>query len=90
MLRSIVLATVVATIGAIVVAMGGLAVATPAKAAEGPWCALLNFGVDLSEDCQYRTLEDCRQTIIAGFRGFCNPNPRWQPVNAAPHRRRKG
>jgi len=47
MLRSMMLATVVATMVAIVGTMGGLAVATPAKAAEGPWCALLNFGADL-------------------------------------------
>ena len=82
MLRVIMLATVAV--------VGGAAAATPAKAAEGPWCALLNFGADLSEDCQYRTVEDCRQTIIAGFRGFCNPNPRWQPVRAEPRRPRKG
>jgi len=50
----------------------------PARAGEGPWCALLNFGSDLTEDCQYRSIDECRQTIIAGFRGFCNPNPRWQ------------
>jgi Protein of unknown function (DUF3551) len=51
--------------------------ARPASAQEGPWCALRNFS-DLSEDCQFRTLEECRVTIIAGNRGFCNPNPRWQ------------
>jgi hypothetical protein len=22
------------------------------RAAEGPWCAILNFGSDLAEDCQ--------------------------------------
>jgi hypothetical protein len=48
-----------------------------ASAQEGPWCALRNFS-DLSEDCQFRTLEECRVTIVAGNRGFCNPNPRWQ------------
>jgi hypothetical protein len=25
-----------------------------------------------------RSLEMCRQEVIAGNRGFCNPNPRWQ------------
>ncbi|HYC18043.1 MAG TPA: DUF3551 domain-containing protein [Pseudolabrys sp.] len=67
----------------IILAIGVLAaiqLANPgqARAGEGPWCALLNFGSDLSEDCQYRSLEECRLTIISGFRGFCNPNPRWQ------------
>jgi len=59
------------------------------RASEGRWCALLNFGSDLSEDCQYRTFEECRGTVIAGFRGFCNPNPRWQGelVNVRPWRK---
>jgi hypothetical protein len=35
-----------------------------------------NFGSGISEDCQFRTLEECRVTVIAGFRGFCNQNPR--------------
>ena len=67
--------------------------ASPSSAqvsSEGPWCALLNFGSDLSEDCQYRTFEECRVTIIAGFRGFCNPNPRWQGEVAKQRPRRKG
>jgi hypothetical protein len=61
----------------------------PARANEGPWCALLNFGSDLSEDCQYRSLEECRVTIISGFRGFCNPNPRWQGDVVKSRSRRK-
>ena len=59
-------------------------------ATEGPWCALRNFGSDLSEDCQYRTFEACRETVIAGFRGFCNPNPRWQGDVSSPRPRRRG
>ncbi len=62
----------------------------PARASEGPWCALRNFGSDLSEDCQYRTLEECRLTVIAGIRGFCNPNPRWHGEVVNPRSRRKG
>jgi len=67
--------------------------ASPSSAqvsSEGPWCALRNFGSDLSEDCQYRTFEECRVTVIAGFRGFCNPNPRWPVEPANPRSRRKG
>ena len=63
-------------VAALVLAAGCLN-ARPASAQEGPWCALRNFS-DLSEDCQFRTLDECRVTIIAGNRGFCNPNPRWQ------------
>jgi len=63
--------------------------ARSARANEGPWCALRNFGSDLSEDCQFRTFEECRLTVVAGFRGFCNPNPRWQGemVKSRPHRK---
>jgi hypothetical protein len=62
---------------------------SPVHASEGPWCALRNFGSDLSEDCQFRTFEECRVTVVAGFRGFCNPNPRWQ-TQVEPRKPRKG
>jgi hypothetical protein len=32
----------------------------------------------MHENCSMRSLEMCRQEVIAGNRGFCNPNPRWQ------------
>ena len=65
-----------------------MAASTPARAAEGPWCALLNFGSDISEDCQYRSLEQCLPAVTSGFRGFCNPNPRWHGTDE-PRPRRK-
>jgi hypothetical protein len=61
-----------------------------AQIVEGPWCAIRNFGTDIYEDCQFLTLEECRVTVIAGFRGFCNQNPRWQSEPAKPRPRRKG
>ena len=66
-----------------------LAASAPARAAEGPWCALLNFGGDISEDCQYRTLEQCLPAVTGGFRGFCNPNPRWHGAEEPRRPRRK-
>ena len=81
MLRIVLVMTVFTTIH---LANTGLA-----HAAEGPWCALRNFGSDLSEDCQFRTFEECRVTVVSGFRGFCNPNPRWQ-TEVAPRKHRKG
>ena len=49
------------------------------RAYEGPWCALSDIGGGvMQENCSMRTLEMCRQEVIAGNRGFCNPNPRWQ------------
>jgi uncharacterized protein DUF3551 len=81
MLRIVLLTSVFAAIASV----------TPGsvRASEGPWCALRNFGSDLSEDCQFRTFEECRVTVVAGFRGFCNPNPRW-PAAVEPRKSRKG
>lgn len=61
-----------AVLSAVMVAGGG-----PARAAgDAPWCAVYDFGFgDAAWDCQYRSIEDCRPHVIAGNRGFCNPNP---------------
>jgi hypothetical protein len=85
MLRIVLLTSVLAAIGSV----SPSPFLSPASAAEGPWCALRNFGSDLSEDCQFRTFEECRVTVVSGFRGFCNPNPRW-PAEVEPRRPRKG
>jgi Protein of unknown function (DUF3551) len=46
---------------------------------EGPWCAVQSTGLDsVVENCRVRTFEECRQETIAGNRGFCTPNARWQ------------
>jgi hypothetical protein len=43
-----------------------------------PWCAVLSMGPgDAYWDCHYSSIEECRPTVLAGNRGFCNPNPRW-------------
>ena len=34
------------------------------------------------------TLESCVPTILAGTRGFCNPNPRWPGPEPRRHRRK--
>lgn len=59
------------------------------RAAEGPWCAILNFGSDVTEDCQYHSLQECLPAVTAGFRGFCNHNPRWQAATEPSQLRRK-
>jgi hypothetical protein len=49
---------------------------------DGPWCALTDTGFNnIEEDCTYRSIEACRRNVIAGNRGFCNPNPRWRGRN---------
>jgi hypothetical protein len=47
-----------------------------AEASEAPWCAVISWGDgDTHWDCRYRSIEECRPKVIAGNRGFCNPNP---------------
>lgn len=48
----------------------------PAKAKEAPWCAVTSGGEGgMHWDCQYRSIEECRPNVLAGNRGWCNPNP---------------
>ena len=56
------------------------------RAYQGPWCAVENIGQDVRYDCSMRTLEQCVSLIIAGNRGFCNPNPYYRGPEAAPPR----
>jgi uncharacterized protein DUF3551 len=49
---------------------------SPARAYVAPWCAVINLGTgSVYWDCQYQTLEACVPNVLAGNRGFCNPNP---------------
>jgi hypothetical protein len=51
----------------------------PSQAYEGPWCALTDIGGGvMHENCSVRSFQMCVQEVIAGNRGLCNPNPRWQ------------
>ena len=65
----------------------------PSQAYEGPWCALTDIGGGvMHENCSVRTFEMCVQEVIAGNRGFCIPNPRWQapgPAARQPRGQRK-
>ena len=48
----------------------------PAAAAEAPWCAVIqNSTESVYWDCQYGSIEQCRQIVLAGNRGWCNQNP---------------
>ena len=66
--------------------------AHPSAAAAGPWCAIISLGQgSVYEDCQYSSIETCRPNVVAGNRGFCNPNPRWigpAPKSHVRHKRR--
>jgi hypothetical protein len=61
----------------------------PAKA-EAPWCAVITIGEDsVIWDCRFRTIEECRPTVLAGNRGFCNPNPYFAAASQPRERRRQ-
>jgi hypothetical protein len=55
-----------------------------------PWCAVIDKGDgDAYWDCHYSSIEECRPTILAGNRGFCNPNPYWLGWYGSPERPRR-
>jgi hypothetical protein len=48
---------------------------------EAPWCAVMNYGTgSMVWDCSYASIETCQPNVIAGNRGFCNPNPYYTGV----------
>jgi hypothetical protein len=54
------------------------------QAYEMPWCALTEIGGGaMYENCTLPTFELCVREVIAGNRGFCVPNPRWQGPSPA-------
>jgi hypothetical protein len=64
-----------------------------AKAYTAPWCAVITLGQgSVYWDCQYGSIEQCRPNVLAGNRGFCNPNPyfaaAYQPVERRRHKKR--
>lgn len=59
----------------------------PARSSEAAWCAVADIGWGSADwDCQYYSLEECVHHILAGNRGFCSLNPRY---NAAPSAKRR-
>ena len=53
-----------------------------------PWCAVIAMGDgDMQWDCEYRSVEDCRPNVLAGNRGWCNPNPSFVAANVSAERR---
>jgi hypothetical protein len=50
-----------------------------------PWCAVVSIGAgNIMWDCHYRSVEECAPDVVAGNRGTCNPNPRYEPPIARP------
>jgi len=76
-------------LAATVVLAGAFLWLQPAKA-EAPWCAVITIGEDsVIWDCRFRTIEECRPTVLAGNRGFCNPNPYFAAASQPGERRRQ-
>jgi hypothetical protein len=71
----------------VAVALASLALSTKPTLAEyyheSPWCAVLDMGKGAYWDCQYRSFEQCGPTVLAGNRGWCNPNPYFVSDRAA-------
>ena len=54
-----------------------------------PWCAVIAMGDgDMQWDCEYRSVEECRPNVLAGNRGWCNPNPYFVASDPSPERGR--
>jgi hypothetical protein len=50
---------------------------------DAPWCAVMEIGGGFVErDCEYYSVEDCAPNVIAGNRGFCQPNPFYRAAPA--------
>lgn len=50
--------------------------AAHARTGHARWCAIESIGPDeVTETCEYATIEACRPVVLAGNRGFCNENP---------------
>jgi hypothetical protein len=65
--------------------------AQAAQAREAPWCAVISTTDDsVYWDCQYSTFEQCRPNVLAGNRGWCNPNPAYVPGPEPKRKSRKG
>jgi hypothetical protein len=76
----------------IIAALAGLLFAGHPAAADyygAPWCAVVAMGDgDMQWTCEYRSIEECRPNVLAGNRGWCNPNPYFVASNPSPERRR--
>jgi len=81
------------TILSVIATLAALLFVTQPAAADyygAPWCAVVAMGDgDMQWDCEYRTIEECRPNVLAGNRGWCNPNPYWTTEQQRPHRKRQ-
>jgi hypothetical protein len=43
----------------------------------------------VQRDCTFNSIEQCRQVILSGNRGFCSLNPAYRPQPAPRHKKRR-
>jgi hypothetical protein len=56
----------------------------------GRWCANMTAGVNyVQRDCTFNSIEQCRQVILSGNRGFCSLNPAYRPQPAPRYKKRR-
>jgi hypothetical protein len=61
---------------AVLTAFLALPIMASAEYGPAPWCAVISTGNgNVYWDCHYATVAECAPNVIAGNRGFCNPNP---------------
>jgi len=53
---------------------------------DAPWCSVKTLSGDVYWNCQYRTVEECVPSVVAGDRGFCALNPWPGPSQVVPYR----
>ena len=73
-----------------IAALAGVFVGLQPAKAQAPWCAVITMGQgSVYWDCSYGSIEACRPNVLAGNRGWCNPNPyyAYQPVERRRHRK---
>jgi hypothetical protein len=71
----------VAIPGTIILITALAAAARPARAHEGPWCALYPGGEGTTEICSLESFERCLDEIHGtGGSSFCARNPRYRRV----------
>jgi hypothetical protein len=57
---------------------------------QAPWCSYEDTGGgNVTQDCSFRSFEECRRIAIGVNNTFCMPNPAYD-VSVQPVRRKKG
>jgi len=71
-----------------VTALGPLGPRPASAYGTAPWCAVMDIGWEnVVSECSYWSFERCVSRVIAGNRGFCEPNPEFREPEERRYRR---